>query len=52
MKTILTALILAAAPLAATAQCAGSHSSDQAMSCAPGTHWDQPSGTCAPTIAS
>ena len=52
MKILLTAFVLAAAPLAAVAQCAGGHGSDQAMSCAPGTQWDQAAGTCTPTVAS
>lgn len=52
MKIALTALILAAAPLAAFAQCAGEHRDQQAMSCISGTHWDQESQSCVPTVAS
>ncbi|MYM54193.1 carbohydrate-binding module family 14 protein [Thalassovita mangrovi] len=44
IKTILTAVILTAAPLAASAQCTKDH--QQAMSCADGTVWDAETKSC------
>lgn len=44
IKTILTAVVLTAAPLAAVAECSSKH--QQAMSCADGTVWDAETKSC------
>lgn len=45
LRLILTAVILGAGPVAAGAACFGDHS-QQAMSCAEGTIWDETKGAC------
>ena len=52
MKIALTAIILAISPVLAAAQCAGSHSDQQAMSCVTGMQWDPETRSCVPTVAS
>ncbi|WP_319823854.1 hypothetical protein [Thalassovita sp.] len=47
IRTVLTALILSAAPVAALAECFSDH--QQAMSCADGKVWDQDSKSCIAT---
>ncbi len=45
IKTALAALVLALAPAIATAACFDDHS-QQAMSCAEGTIWDEKTSAC------
>ncbi len=47
IRTVLTALLLSAAPMAAFAECAFDH--QQAMSCANGLVWDKESKSCIAT---
>lgn len=44
LRTVLTAVILTAAPLAAAAECSSQH--QQAMSCADGLVWDSETKRC------
>jgi hypothetical protein len=55
LKIVVTAFVLAVTPALAMAQCAGSHATPtdrQAMSCLPGTAWDEATGTCVPDATS
>jgi hypothetical protein len=48
MTRLVLALVLLSSPLAAWAQCSGH--SEQAMSCAEGTMWDQELNACVPVV--
>jgi hypothetical protein len=54
IKTILTTLILTVVPGLALAQ--GCHNgmdpTEQAMSCLPGSHWDEQTASCVPVASS
>ena len=53
LKTLLVAATLALAPFAAFAQCNnGIQHDQQAMSCIPGTIWDEVTSTCVPETTS
>lgn len=49
MKTLLAALVLAIVPGLATAACFGHAKEETAMTCAPGTDFDEETQTCVPT---
>jgi hypothetical protein len=48
MTRIVLALVFLSSPLAAWAQCSGH--TEQVMSCAEGTMWDQDSNACVPVV--
>ena len=53
LKTLVAAATLALLPGLSFAQCSQKdHVDQQAMSCFPGTQWDQTTATCVPTASS
>lgn len=52
LKTVLAALVLAAAPSFAIAECNWGHANQQAMSCAEGMVFDPETQTCVEQVTS
>lgn len=49
-RTLIASLILVLGPIAAQAQCSGSSTRIQAMSCVEGSQWNAETGTCVPVV--